>query len=332
MSEAMETFARTTMADRMGDRGFHTGLIEAIREQLSIDYDKAATQTAASTFEARSGNCLSLVILTAAFAKHFDVPFQYQYVYKEGAWSRAAGLAFYSGHVNLRLGPSVLETWLRRTTREVLTVDFLDPSAPARQRVRVIPEERIVAMYLNNRAAEAMVEDDLDDSYWQARAALQADPGFTSAYNTLGVVYRRHGDLPQAERALQRALEREPANANVLSNLIVVLEAMGRTDDARDARARLVSLAPYPPFYFLDEGLAAAGRGDYEVALGLFERELERMPYDDELHFAIAVAELHLGQVRQARRHVSLAIENSTQRDRRNIYAAKLSYLESLSN
>ena len=332
MSEAMESFARTTMADRMREHGSHTGLVEAIREQLSIDYDQAATQTAAQTFEARSGNCLSLVILTAAFARHFDIPFEYQNVYKGGAWSRVAGLAFYSGHVNLRLGPSLSDTWFRRVPGVVLTVDFLEPDTPARQRVRTVTEERIIAMYLNNRAAEAMVDGALDDAYWLARAALQADPDFVSAYNTLGVVYRRHGDLAQAERTLRHAVEREPANANVLSNLAVVLDAMGRTDDARETRERLLALAPYPPFHFLDEGLAATERGDYQAALRLFERELKRMPYDDELHFAIAVTELRLGQVRQARWHVSLALENSTSRDRRNIYAAKLNYLESLRN
>lgn len=331
LGDDMRAFARTRVAASMAAHGAQAGLYRAIRDELAIDYAAATTGTAAETFAARSGNCLSLVILTAAFAKHFELPFQYQAVHADGAWSRVGGLAFYSSHVNLRLGPRWPELWVKRMPDLLMTVDFLDPTAAGRQYVRPIPEARIVAMYLNNRAAETLVDGDADEAYWWARAALLADPSFTSAYNTLGVVYRRHGDLREAERALQRARSREPANVHVLGNLVVVLEALGRTDEARLVRAQVATLEPHPPFHFLDEGLAAAARGDYEAARELLEQELERMPYDDELHFAIAMTELQLGQVRRARRHVSLALENSTTHDRRAIYAAKLNYLESLS-
>lgn len=330
LSEPMLVFAETQMAALMGERGLQGGLIAAISQRLRIDPATAATRPAAETFDARSGNCLSLVIMTAAFARHFDIPFEYQSVHGEGAWSRAAGIAFHSGHVNLKLGPRATESFLRRMPVLVQTVDFLEPEDAARRRVRAIPEGRIVAMYLNNRAAESLVEGDLDGAYAWTRAAIVADPAFTAAYNTLGVVYRRHGDADLAERALQVALEREPQNAHALSNLAVTLEELGRPAEARRVRTRLAAVAPYPPFHFLDQGLAAAQRGEYRRALQLFERELERMPYDAELHFAIAVTELRLGQRRDAQRHASLALENSTTQDRRSLYAAKLDRLELL--
>lgn len=329
LSGPLLAFAETRVAEVLRQHDPHGALIAAIRERLEIDPANAATRPAAATFEARSGNCLSLVIMTAALARHFDLPFQYQSVYTEGAWSRTAGLAFYSGHVNLRLGPRVSESWLVRMPDLVRTVDFLEPGDAARHRARWIPEERIVAMYLNNRAAESLVEGDLDSAYAWVRAALLADPAFVAAYNTLGVVYRRHGDFSLAVRALRRALEREPANANVLSNLVVALENLGRDAEARAMRARLLAVAPYPPFHFLDEGLAAARRGEHRQALRLFERELDRMPYDAELHWAIAMTELRLGRTREAQRHAALALENSTTQDRRSLYAAKLDALAS---
>jgi Tfp pilus assembly protein PilF len=328
LDEPMLAFAETQVAARMRERGRQVGLAEALREHLRLAPDAATTRPAAETFEARSGNCLSLVILTAAFARHFGIPLQFQDVHTEGTWSRAAGLAVHSGHVNLRLGPPGAQPWMRHTPELVQTVDFLEPADPGRQYVRVITQERIVAMYGNNRAAEALVAGDLDAAYWHARDALVADPTFTAAYNTLGVLYRRHGDLRLAERALRRALAREPANAGTLLNLAVTLEGLDRPAEAAQLRERAAAIEPYPPFHFLDAGLAALAGGRYREALDLLQRELERMPYDDEVHFAIAVAHLQLGKAGRARRHVALALENGATPERRQLYAAKLGHLD----
>jgi hypothetical protein len=37
--------------------------------RLRLDYDSAMTRNATEAFAARSGNCLSLVLMTAAFAR-----------------------------------------------------------------------------------------------------------------------------------------------------------------------------------------------------------------------------------------------------------------------
>lgn len=328
VNDEMRAFVEQRVVPRFREHGRYRGLYQAMREELRLDYDTTITRNAAETFAARSGNCLSLVVLTAAIARAWNIPFQYQSVRSHGAWSRAERLLFNSGHVNLLLGPP--GTRLDRTPETALIVDFLMPQAPVHHASRPIGEHTIVAMYLNNRAAESLVDGDVEQAYWWARAALQADPAFVAAYNTLGVVYRRHGNLPEAERALRLALAREPANTKVLTNLHVLLQQLGRETEAAAVRARLVALAPYPPFYFLDQGLAALARGDYDGATSWLRRELARMPYDDEVHFALALAELQRGKLRSARRHVSLALEHSTTRGRREIYAAKLNLLESM--
>ena len=42
------------------------------RSKLQLEYDSSTTRTAAQAFEARQGNCLSLVIMTGAFANAMD--------------------------------------------------------------------------------------------------------------------------------------------------------------------------------------------------------------------------------------------------------------------
>ena len=71
-------------------QGAQAGLVDALyrRAQLKLEYDAATTKTAAEAFDARSGNCLSLVLMTAALAHELQLPVRYQSAYMEEAWSR----------------------------------------------------------------------------------------------------------------------------------------------------------------------------------------------------------------------------------------------------
>ncbi|HET7221819.1 MAG TPA: tetratricopeptide repeat protein, partial [Rhodanobacteraceae bacterium] len=297
--------------------------------KLLIDYDSEMTRTASQTFAAREGNCLSLVIMAAAFAKQLDIGVTYQQVYDFDTWSRDAGFSILSEHVNLVLGP-------RSTTVRVhqggtpMIVDFL----PARQldgaASRPIPERTVIAMYMNNRAAEVMVGGDVDRAYWFARAALEADPGFANAANTLGVIYLKRNRLAPAERAMRYALRREPDNVSAMSNLSGILVAEGRTAEARVLEKRLAQIQRRSPFYFYDGGVKAMQAGRFEEAARLFEKSLAQRPYDVQSHFELAVAASRLGDMRRARKQLELAEQNSTTAESRAIYAAKLRHLKLL--
>src|SRR2546430_2384570 len=87
---------------------------------------------------------------------------------------------------------------------------------------------------------------------------------------------------------------------------------------------RLAQIDPSPPFHFFDRGLAAMRLGDFRAARDLFAREVDRDPYYHEFQFWLGLANLNLGNVAEARRHLALAVENSTTRGDRDFYAAKL--------
>lgn len=309
-------------------------LLGALRGKLRLDYDAAMTRTAAQAFAAREGNCLSLVIMTAAFARQLGIEVTFQSVYGFDTWSRNAGFTVLSEHVNLVLGPRRRQVGRYTITApgsgaEVpMIVDFQPPGKMAHAVVKPVPERTIVAMYLNNRAAEVMVGGDVDRAYWFVRAALEADPTFANAANTLAVVYMQRDHLASAELALRYTLSREPGNAPALSNLVRVLDAEGRTAEARTAAARLAEIQRHPPFYFYDRGMTALKEGDYAAARRLFEKELSQRPYDDQSHFQLAVTEFLLGDMQRARKQMELAMENSTTHKQHALYAAKLRHLK----
>src|SRR5262249_37036771 len=323
-SDEMKHFLNTQIARPLRSKGARQGLVDALysKDLLKLEYDSLMTRNAAQAFAARAGNCLSLVIMTAAFAKELGLPVRYQRaVGMDDTVSRNGDIYFFVGHVNVTLGQSAFE---RLSKDDMLTIDFLPPDEVRSLRTQPIGEETIVAMYMNNRAAESLTLGQVDDGYWWARAALREDPRFVSALNTLGIVYRHHGNPAEAERVLRYALEREPENTRIMSNLIVVLRDLGRVAESTALAQKLAALEPNPAFGFFEEGVKAMRAGDYETARGLFAKEVDRAPYYHEFRFWLALAYLGLGQTENAQRELTLALTYSTTHKQRELYASKL--------
>lgn len=330
LSPEMQAYVDREIAQQARSKGARQGLLDALytKSQLQLEYDSSITRNASEAFEARRGNCLSLVLMTAAFAKSMGLPVRFNSVYVEELWSRSGDLFLLSGHVNLSLGLPMFErNGARSFETELLTIDFLPSAELRKQRSRTIDESTVLSMYYNNRAAEALQVGQLDEAYWWARAAVLQDPRFLAAQNTLGVIYRRAGRAELAEQVFRGVMQQEPANAQTLSNLVLVLNERGRKDEAAVLSARLRELQPEPPYKFYDQGIAAMKRGEFEEAKRLFTREIERSAYMHEFHFWLALANYGLGQMDEVRKHLALARENSTTPKDRERYSAKLESL-----
>ena len=329
VSDAMKRYLAVDIADQLRSKGPQAGLIEALyqKTQLMLEYDAAKTKTAAEAFASRSGNCLSLVIMTAAFAHYLDLPVVYQSAYLDPTWSQVGDLLFASGHVNVTVGRRIMDAMTARDLSP-LTIDFLPPQDLSRMQTREIGEATVLAMYSNNRAAEALAQRRIDDAYAWAVDALREDPTYLGAYNTLGVVYMRRGNVTDAAHAFDYVLAREPKNTRALANLAETYDRLGRPEEAVALRLRLAAVEADPPYHFFNLGLDAMRRADYVAARDYFTREVERADYHHELHFWLGLADWHLGDLVQARRQLELAIDNSTTRGQHDLYAAKLEWLQ----
>lgn len=333
LSAPMQAYLHSSrFSQHVRNSGAEHGLVDALykKGELKLEYDSQITRTAAGTYEAKKGNCLSLVIMTAAFAKELGLDYEFQNVLVDEQWSRTGSMYFASTHVNLKF--KVRKEHLRTydTADRTLTVDFMPPADAKDLRTRPIEENRLVAMYLNNRAAEEMALNRVDAAYWWAKAAIEKDPSYITAYNTLGVVYQRHGSFAMAERVYKRALDREREDTIVMHNLIPVLARLGKTEESNAMAARLKTIEPTPPFFYFDKGIKALEEKKYAEAKSLFEREVARSPYYHEFHFWLAIAHWRLGEARAARDQMTLAVDTSTTADATKMYSGKLNYLRSL--
>jgi tetratricopeptide (TPR) repeat protein len=329
LSDSMKRYLRTEIATQTRLHGIPGGLVEAVynKAQLKLEYDSSFTRNAAEAFEARAGNCLSLVVMTAAFAKELGLQVRFQSAYLEEAWSRSGDLLLRAGHVNVTLGPKMQDraSPLSRST----TIDFLPGEQLRTLRTREISEQTVIAMYMNNRAVEALMRGKLDDAYAWARASLRQSPDFLSAHNTLGIIYARRGHYDHAATAYEHVIRNDPVHTRAMANLADVYAKQGRKDEAAALYSTLARLEPEPPMHYFNQGMSAMQRGDFNSARDLFAREADRSGYSSDVTFWLGIAHYRLGDVEQATRLLNQAFGSSKSRGDPESQSAKLSRLKS---
>lgn len=323
LSPAMHAFVRERLRGPVRQHGLQRGLFEALSEggHLRLDYDASHTRTAAEAFEARAGNCLSLVLMTAALARELGLGVSFQLVELPEIWTLSERFVRLNGHVNLSLEPAPRGPGAQEMGR--YTIDFQPVETPWLSRVRPLTESTVVAMFFNNRAVELMEQGELDAAFAHLQAALRSEPRYLNSLNTLGVLYRRAGDLARAEGSLRLLLQHEPGNAHAAANLAALWRAQGRVDEASALERGL----PPSPFADYSLGLRLAAAGDWPAALQALERQLRRSPEFHGLHVQLARVHLQLGHRRQARYHLEQAQEQAPTADLRARYQAKVQAL-----
>ncbi len=332
ISPAMKVYLREKIAVRANADDRRKALIDALYRQgaLRLEYDASETRNAAQAFEARAGNCLSLVMMTGAFAKELGLSVRFQQVRTDEVFERWGGLVLAVGHVNLALAEPRRNIGPGRDSENELVVDFQPPRALHTLSYRVIDEATLSAMYLNNRAAETLGAGRIDDAYWHAREAVRTAPLYLPAYNTLAVVYRQHGRPALAERVLARLLVQRPDDPQLLTNLMLALRAQGRGGEADAIAARLARLEPDPPYADFHRAMAALDAGRLAAARDLLLREVARAPHNHEFQFWLGATYARLGDATRAARHLAAAVDASTSRSARELYATKLARLKAV--
>jgi hypothetical protein len=101
MHEYLDNQILPARARRRHPPGAHRAALQPRQAQARVRILDDAQRRQA--FDARSGNCLSLVIMTAACAKELGLKVTYQSSAPDEMWSRAGDMYFLSVHVNLQL-------------------------------------------------------------------------------------------------------------------------------------------------------------------------------------------------------------------------------------
>jgi tetratricopeptide (TPR) repeat protein len=112
-----------------------------------------------------------------------------------------------------------------------------------------------------------------------------------------------------------------------MSNLARVLRDAGQVDEALKLEERVRRIEAVPAFHYFDIGMQAMAEKNYALARDNFEKEVERAASHHEFHAWLAAALFELGEIDQARKHLQVALENSSTPADRALYEARLDAL-----
>lgn len=117
---------------------------------------------------------------------------------------------------------------------------------------------------------------DEDDAVTAIRQALTDNPDNPSLRFAAGAIYGATGDLPAAEAEYRALAAQNPEAEQVWLELVRVLSAQGKRDDALAALNEGLAALPDAPNLLWAQASALEQNGDYEGAIAVYETLYER--------------------------------------------------------
>lgn len=267
-------------------------------EYLNIQYSDEKTHTASEVFRAREGNCLSVMNLFIAMARHVGVDANFQTVRVRPSWDRRGDLLVISQHINAtgRLG-----------VQRRFVVDFTPEIALQQLTANTVSDQQARALYFNNLGVEAMVVGELDQAIRYFKNGLFLDPEMSIGWNNIGAAFKHLEQMELAEYSYQMAFNADDNNASAINNLAKLYRSQGRTRLAREYEQAISRVNELNPYYHFAVGSVAYGQDDLDTARQAFRRALRLKEVEPDFYLALAQVYRDLGYTSQAEEMVQTA-------------------------
>ncbi|WP_258405079.1 tetratricopeptide repeat protein [Shewanella psychrotolerans] len=286
-------------------------------------YQDNVTRIAQETFSDRAGNCLSLVLLTAALAEVLDVNVEFQEVEVPPVWGKHGNFYLVNGHINLRLIPrETSDTYL--VSKDAIQIDFLPERSMRGYATKRIDKTTVMAMFFNNIAAESLVDGKYNLAYAYIKQSLLLKPEFVSALNTLAILYRHKGLDSDAETVYKLALSQSSEDLTTLYNYAVLLSSQQRLDEWAEVHKTLELARIRNPYYYYDMAQQAYFDREYQTALTWYKRAVEKANYRHEFYFGLSQVYWATGDERKAQLNLEKALALTEDKMNKRRYQSKL--------
>ena len=157
------------------------------------------------------------------------------------------------------------------------------------------------------------MQEDARQAETHLRRALELDPNYIAAYQSLGALYVNTGQPDRAVEEFRRIVERQPDNVSAHTLLGMVEFARSNYDAAHDSYRRALQVDPESPIAANNLAMLAAdhGKGNLDEALQLAQAVVRRYPeeagYADTLGWVFYKKGLYQPAVEQLQKAVRLA-------------------------
>lgn len=261
-------------------------------DHLNIQYSDAKTHTAIEVFQAREGNCLSVMNLYVAMARYVGLDASFQTVEVQPSWDRRGDLLVVSQHINATG---------RLSARQYYVVDFTPEIALQSMTESIVSDAVARSLYFNNLGVEALVAGETDEALAYIKNALFIDPANSFAWNNLGTAYRRLNNEELAEFSYHFSFNLDNTNATAINNLAKLFRAQGDEERAGRYASVIDRFNQRNPYFQYAQGRRAYERGNFESARSYFRRAIRLKPFEPSFHTGLAMAYVQLGELNLAR-------------------------------
>jgi tetratricopeptide (TPR) repeat protein len=331
LDDKAKAFVKSTIASKTNKIDQMEALVRGIfdRSDLNLLYQGDANNTANETFHSRAANCLSMSIMTYAMAKEAGFYVDFQEIMIPEFWTRKAGFSLLNGHINLKMfaphDPSVF-----MLNKRSFQVDFDPQSSRSGLPKKIVSKQAVMAMFYNNKGADALLRKDYTSAYAYFREALLIDPNFDSGWINLGIVYRLSGYFNQAEKTYQHALGLNSDSLTASENLAYLYTFTGREEEAEAILAKVEYKRNNNPYYHVNLGEQEMEQEHWDQALGHFRRALALDRSKHEVYFGLARVYFEIGELQQSKRYFKQAKNKAHNRQDEDKYQHKIDFLRNL--
>lgn len=219
-------------------------------EIADYEYDVGTTLPISELERAKKINCYSFSMLFKVAADHVDVPAEVHLVNTTPRWDMQKKTwvslqhisvistinGFYSSEqLETIAGISALSkvNYKSATTRKLVFLTDINPALnDSRVKTHALTNQQVVARFYINKAAEALIADELSKAYTYNKYAIAVDQHSAEAWNNLGVIYTKKNVLSAAAMAYQRSFDLDEKLLTNLNNLYTTYLRLGQTGNA----------------------------------------------------------------------------------------------------
>ncbi|WP_281557397.1 tetratricopeptide repeat protein [Thalassomonas sp. RHCl1] len=299
------------------------------KDNLGLAYQSGANVIATDAYHKNIANCLSLTIMSYALAREAELNVTFQEVLIPEYWVRHGEHNMLTGHVNLRLTADKRPSETIIFGGNDIEVDF-DPFVMKKSfPKRAITRNTVLAMFYNNKGAQAMVNSDYIGAYAYLKAATLSDPGFSTAWGNLGLLYRYNEQRELAKRAYRHAISLSKRNFTAMSNLALLLKGEGQFEEAEKIKQGIVRKREKNPYYHALLADEAFHDGDADLAVRLYKKAIRLDNKAHEFYFGLAKAYYQQDRLDSAKRAMKKAIALNRVPKTEHEYLSKLDFLKS---
>ncbi|MCF2859724.1 hypothetical protein L1286_19780 [Pseudoalteromonas sp. SMS1] len=293
--------------------------LEQRLDRFTYDGD---TLTAQESLQRNEGNCISLAILTQAYATLAQVDTTFREVGTIPVFRKSNNTILVSNHFRTKLlaPKSTNNDEEIEIIRAGTVVDYF----PAQDSfyLDTATFQDLVAKYYANKSVDALLEKDFDMSYSMLTKALHYAPYDPELINISAVLHRRSGRATDALKIFEYANQHQLTSQNLLVNYLSLAKKQTDTQLIELLEASIENSAE-TPFDKIQLAQRSMKKGNYNKAIRELKDIILETPYIPEPYFELARIYYTKGDIEKTERLLTLAIERSSDPDKRALFQAK---------